>query len=204
LGLIDNITITNNDILKGAAMIAYGNLASFPGELETVINPTTYTLNAGLTELGGTTEDGVTLTRTAEVGEGISVDQRLANLRKGDPEDWSMMAEMTFLETDTAKIAVLWQTPTPETVSGSVVTQKKLSFGAPATFTERQLYIIQEDPSTSRLRVFAFRKAVPQTDSGMNIQSNEASGAPTKFEFRQDTTQAEHHGPFGFQFEETL
>ena len=52
------------------------------------------------------------------------------------------------------------------------------------------------------MRVFAFRKAVPQVDSEMNVQSEEASGAPVTFKIRADTTLADHHGPFGYIFEE--
>lgn len=202
MGLVDNITVTRSKIYKGTAYVVYGNLASFPGELESVINPSTYALAVGLTALCPTSEDGVTIGRSAEVSDGIAVDQKRTNLDEGEPDGWTMQAGMTLLENDVDTIKIVWQTPDPVAVIGSVVNQNSLPLGAPTTFTERQLYIIQEDYYNGRMRVFAFRKAVVQPDGDMNIQSGDASGIPVTFKLRADETLAEHHGPFGFIFEE--
>ena len=204
MGLTDNITITRAETYKGAAYVVYGSLASFPGELESVINPTTYALQAGLSALCPTTEDGVAIGRTAEVSDGIAIDQKGYNLDEGEPTGWSQQVSFSLLNTDVDQLAIVWSTPDPVAVTGSVVNQQRLPLGAPQSFTERQLYVVQEDITTGRLRVFAFRKAVPQVDSEMNIQSEEASGAPVTFKIRADSTIAEHHGPFGFIFEEDV
>ena len=87
-------------------------------------------------------------------------------------------------------------------VTGSVVNQDRLPLNAPSTWTERQLYVIQEDAKTGLIRVFAFRKAVPNVDSEMNIQRTEATGLPAAFKLRPDTSIADHHGPYGYIFEE--
>jgi len=83
-----------------------------------------------------------------------------------------------------------------------VVGQKRLPLSAPSTFTQRELYIVQEDFAGERIRVFAFREAVVQPDGDLNIQSEEASAVPVTFKLREDETLSEHHGPFGFIFEE--
>lgn len=203
MGLVDNISITRAKTFKGTGYVVYGNLASFPGELESVIHPTTYALAAGLSELCPTSEDGVTLSRTAETSEGIPIDQKAYNLDEGEPTAWAMQAGMTLLDTTLDTVKVIWETPATVDISGSVVEQERLPLGAPTTFTSRQLYIIQEDYYTGRMRVFAFRDAIPQVDgSEMNVQSEEATGLPATFKIRADETLADHHGPFGFIFQE--
>ena len=201
--LKDSITVTRNETYKGPSYIAIGALASFPGQLESVIHPTTYALEEGIVAVAPTTEDGVTIKRSAEVGDGIAIDQKAYNLDEGEPDGWAMEVSFTLLNTDVDYLRYVWGTGDPIAVSGSVVTQKKLPLDAPTSFTERELYIIQEDAKTGRMRVFAFRKAVPQPDSELNVQSSDGSGAPATFKCRADTTiTADHHGPFGFIFEE--
>lgn len=202
MALIDSISVTRNTIYKGASYVAYGALASFPGALESIINPATYALVAGLTALCPTSEDGVALSRSADSQDGFAVDQKTTMLDEGEPENWAQEVSFTLLNSTLDNLAVVWAANAPATIVGSAVTQKRLSLGAPATYTERQLYIIQEDPVTLRMRVFAFRKAVPQVDSEVNIQRTDVAGVPVAFKCRADTAQAEHRGPFGYVFEE--
>jgi hypothetical protein len=204
MGLVDNITITRAETYKGAAYVAVGALASFPGELESVINPTTYALESGIVALCPTSEDGVTIGRSADVSDGIPIDQKSYNLDEGEPDAWTQEVTFTLLNTDVDFLKYAWETPDPVSVVGSVLNQKRLPLGVPQTFTERELYIIQEDPTTGRLRVFAFRKAVPQPDGELNVQASDASGVPVTYKLRADTTLADHHGPFGFIFEEDV
>jgi len=202
MGLVSNITVERNDVWKGASYLVYGNLASFPGELESVINPTTYALAVGLTALAPTSEDGVAIHRVTESEEGIPIDQRNLALDVGEPGETTMEMSTTLLKTTVDTLKIIWGTPDPVDVTGSVVTQKRLPLNAPSSWTERQVYVIQEDAKTGRLRVFALRKAVPNVDSELNVQRSEATGLPTAFHFRPDTTLADHHGPYGFIFEE--
>jgi len=202
MGLVSAITIDRNDVWKGSSYLAYGNLASFPGELESVINPTTYALANGLTALAPTNEDGVSISRSTESEDGIPIDQKNYNLDEGDPGDTAMEVGTTLLTSNVDVIKIVWGTPDEVAVSGSLVNQKRLPLNAPSTYTERQVYVIQEDAKTGRLRVFAFRKTVPNVDSEMNIQRSEATGLPSAFKLRPDTTLADHHGPYGFIFEE--
>jgi len=202
MSLVDNVSVTRNQVYKGSGVLAIGSVASFPGELESVINPTTYVLGSGLTIYAPTSEDGVTLNRTAEVSDGIAIDQRKSNLDEGEPEAWNMEASVTLLRTDAAMLSLAWELGTVEALSGSVVEQTVTPISAPSTFTEQELYLIQEDAKTGRLRVFAFRKSVPQPDGDLNAQSEEASGLPVTFKLREDTGVAEHHGSFGKIFEE--
>lgn len=202
MSLTDAISVTRNDVWQGCCYPVVGNLASFPGELESIINPTTYALAAGLTAMSPTTEDGVTIGRSVDVTEGIAIDQKRTNLGEGEPSSWAMMAGMTLVNTTVEMFRIAWETSDYKNLTGSAVTQKVLPISAPATFTTRQLYIIQEDPATGLIRAWAFRDAVPQPEGEVNVQSEEASQLPVTFKIREDTSIAAHHGSFGKLFEE--
>jgi hypothetical protein len=205
MGLTDNITVTRNNVWKGACQIAVSTASytSFPGELESVIDPNTYALAAGLTALGATSEDGVVLRRSAELSEGIPIDQRRTSLDEGEPESWSMETELTIMETHLDNLQIAWEGEDIQSIAGSVVSQRMMPLSAPATFTERMLFIIQEDYKTGRLRVGALRRTTPMVDgSEMNMQSESASGVPVKLKIKADETVAAHHGSFGKVFEE--
>ena len=85
--MIDSVTVTRESVFKGAGWLVVSDpdvLSSFPGRLESVMQPsvpadageTAYALETGWTSLGPTPEDGFTITREAEIGDGIPIDQR--------------------------------------------------------------------------------------------------------------------------------
>jgi hypothetical protein len=213
--MIDSMTVTRDKIYKGSGRLVVSDpdtLTSFPGALESVMNPATpadggtaYELASGWIDLGPTTEDGITLRREAELSEGIPVDQRRANLDKGEPENWNMGLETKLLHTDLDNITKAWEAGTKRTIaaSGSNVAQHSIDLDAPGSFTERMAAVIQEDPKSGKLRVFAFRDTIPQVDgSEMVVQEGEATGLPFKLELRLDETVSEGSGQFGKIFEE--
>jgi hypothetical protein len=207
MGLSDNVTVTRNNVYKGACQVALSNdsYTSFPGELESVINPTTYELDAAYTPLGGTSEDGVVLRRSAELSDGIPIDQRRTALDEGEPESWTMESEVTMMETHLDNLKTAWEGGDIVDISGSLVNQRMMPLGAPASFKERVYVIIQEDVKTGRLRVAALRKTTVMVDgSELNMQKTNATGLAMKLKVRADENVAEHHGPFGKMFEETL
>jgi len=207
MGLAENITVTRNNIYRGTCQVAVSNASysSFPGEIESVINPTTYAIAAGYTPLGGTSEDGVVIRRSAELSEGISIDQRRTNLDEGEPDSWGMEAELTLMETDLDNLAIAWEGGTVVDITGSQINQKMMPISAPGTFTEKVFIVVQEDVKTGRLRVAAMRKATPMVDgSELNMQKSSATGLALKLKLKADEDIAEHHGAFGKMFEETL
>lgn len=212
--MIDSIDVTRTKVYKGAARIVISDpdeLSSFPGVLESVMNPATpadggtaYELASGWIDLGPTSEDGVTIRREAELDDGIPIDQRKTNLDEGEPESWTMECETTLMHTDLDNFQYGWEGGTKRTIaaSGANVAQHSLDLDAPATFTERMLAVIQEDPSSGGLRVFAFRQALPQVSSEASVQSGEATGLPVTFKLKADETVSEGSGQFGKIFEE--
>jgi len=206
--MIDAITIDREQMYQGAGRIVVASsLTSFPGRLESVMHPTTYVLASGWFDLGPTDKDGFTLTREASLTDGIEVDQLRTKMNAGEPEDWEMAVECNLLHTTPANIGYVWETTAPITISstGGVVAQKRLDFDAPASFTERRLAVIQEDPVTGGLRVFAFRKAKPQVEGGeLKISSGEVTALPAKFKLSVDSDIDEGYGQFGRLYEETL
>lgn len=214
--MIDSIDVTRANIYKGAARLLIADpdvVTSFPGRLESVMNPrepigggTAYELVSGWSDLGPTTEDGLKVRREADSSEGIPLDQRTTNLDEGEPENWKMFAEAELLETTLVNINIAWEAGTLRShiADGSHVAQDILDLDAPLTFTERMAAFVQEDPDTNGLRFFIFRKAIPQVDgSEMTLQSKEASGLPTKFLLKADETVSSGSGQFGRVYVET-
>jgi len=210
--MIDSITVTRTKIFKGASRLMYApEGTSFPGILEHIMNPAVpaagaaYALDSDWTDLGPTTEDGVTIRRSTDLSDGIPVDQRQTNLDEGEPEKWTMELETALLHTDLDTFQIAWEGGNKRTVagSGSNVAQHALDLDAPFTFTERLLAVAQEDPKSGGLRIFAFRSAIPQVDgSEVVVQSSEASSLPLKFKLNADTAVSEGDGQFGKIFEE--
>jgi hypothetical protein len=212
--MIDRITVTRDEIYKGAARLVVSDpdvLTSFPGRLESVMQPsapisgTAYELASGWDDLGPTTEDGIAIRREAELSDGIALDQRKTNLDEGEPEDWSMEAESTLMHTSLENFQKAWQGGTLRAFAqdGSHVAQHALDLDAASSFTERMAAFIQEDPKSGKLRVFAFRTAIPQVDgSEVTLQSGEATGLPLKLKLKADPAISEGSGQFGKIYEE--
>jgi len=212
--MLDGLSVTRDKIYKGAARVVVSDpttLTSFPGRMESVINPATpvsgtaYALATGWSDVGPTTEDGVTLTREAELADGIPVSQRAAALDEGEPESWSMAAEMTLLETTLERINLAWAAGTLRSHDADAghVAQRSLTVDAPSSFTERMCAIIQEDVKTGALRVFVFRKATPKVDGAeITFHGTEASDLPFNLTIKADTDVAQGSGQFGVIFSE--
>lgn len=215
--MIDSVTVTRESVFKGAGWLVVSDpdvLSSFPGRLESVMQPsvpadageTAYALETGWTSLGPTPEDGFTITREAEIGDGIPIDQRQHNLDEGEPDNWQMRLETALLHTNLATVAIAWEGGTLRTFAADAthVAQSSLDLDAPLTFTERMAAVIQEDPASTsgKLRIFVFRKAIPQVSSDLNIQSKEATQLPFTLTLKADESIAEGSGQFGKIFEE--
>jgi len=202
------MTVDRDKIYKGAARTVVSDpalLTSFPGRIESVINPSTYVLTSGWIDLGPTTEDGVTLRREAELSEGIALDQRKTNLDEGEPEKWSMQADLQLVHTGLENLRIAWQGGGLRTYpTGDQVAQRTLSLDAPAAFTERMIAIIQEDQGTGKMRLFAFRKAIPRVEgSELVAQKNEPTVLPVSFTLKTDPNVSEGYGQFGLIYEES-
>lgn len=206
--VLDAMTITRNNVFRGAARCVYAASAkAFPTKIEDVIDPSTYALASGWSDLGPTNDDGFTVRRSVEVFDGIAIDQLKTNLDEGEPESWSMEAETTIMDTSLEKMAIVWQGGTLETISAGTgtIAQHALPLDAPTSFTSRRLAFIQQDEKTARLRVFAFRDAIPQVDgSDLKMTSGEGSPLPTKFKLKRDTAIALNAGQFGKVFQEDV
>jgi len=191
-------------IWKGAAPLLYANAGtSFPGEIESVINPTTFALGSGWNDFGGTTQDGVTITREFEGSDGIEVDQLAYTIWDGEPDEWSMMLAASLLETDPDNLAIVFELPTAVDHSGTSVEQKHVAFSAPTSLTTRMIAAVQQHSENENLRVFVFRDAKPTPDSReMVLAKTEGTAAPVEFELEADTTVADADGPFGMLYRE--
>ena len=142
--MVDSITVDRHSIFKGASRVVQRVSTTVPVKLEDIMAPTTYVLASGWVDIGPTTEDGLTQTRTAELSDGIPVDQRRVALDKGEPDSWEMTAECTLLDTTYAKlvIALEYGTVTALTAIGGRVAQHQVSIDAPQAFTARQFAFI--------------------------------------------------------------
>lgn len=210
--MLDGMTVSRNEIYLGAARVVISDptvLTSFPGRMESVINPaspisgTAYALASGWVDLGPTTTDGVTIDRSADLSDGIEVDQRGANLDQGEPDTWEMSLELTLLHTTLDNFNYAWAAGTHRAhAAGAQVAQHSLTIDAPTSFTERMLAAIQQDKNRDQMRVFVFRKAVPQADSDTTLSKSEPSELPCTFTLRLDSAISEGSGQFGIIYEE--
>jgi hypothetical protein len=202
--MIDSITVTRRDLFKGACRIACRVSTTVPVKLEDIMEPATYVLASGWADLGPTNEDGVSFTRTAELSDGIVVDQRLTALDEGEPDSWSASASCTLMHTTYGNLikALEYGTATALGATGGRIAQHQVSIDAPASFTERQFAFIQEDYKNSRVRAWWWRKVVPAVDTEMAIKGSEATGLPFKMTINQDTDVLAGAGQFGLYFEE--
>ena len=213
--MVDGLTVNRNKIYKGAGRLVVSDpetLTSFPGALESVINPASpadggdpYALADGWSDAGPTTDDGYTLTRSMEESDGITVDQRGYVLDEGEPEGWEMGLETTLLDTSLESIKRVWKGGAIRTItaSGSNVAQQALDLDAPTSLTERMAAVVQEDPKTGKLRVAVFRKTVAVIDSEINMQRTEASELPFELRLKADPNISEGSGEFGRIYEES-
>lgn len=208
--LFDSV-VSKTKIWRGAGRIVYAaSGTSFPGRIESIINPSTFALNASWSDIGGTSEDGVTVTREFEGRDGVMVDQLPYPLFAGDPHNWKMSCGFELLETDIAKLQIAWELPASVALtSGSGPTdygiaQTKVGLSAPNSLTQRLLAVIQEQPEDADLRVIAFRKAqlTPEATE-LVMASSDPSGLAITFDCQADSDIDDDSDPFGAVFEET-
>lgn len=202
--LFDSV-VTEGNIWKGAARLLYADAGtSFPGELESVINPTTFALQSGWNDFGGTTQEGVTITREFEGSDGVEVDQLAYAIWDGEPDEWSMYLAASLLETDPDNLAIVFELPAATDHAGSSVSQKHVAFSAPTSLTTRMIAAVQQHSENENLRVFVFREAKPTPDSrDLLMAKTEGTAVPIQFELEADTAVADADGPFGMLYRET-
>jgi len=202
--LVDLVPVDRDDVFKGAAMIASRVSTTVPTKLEDLINLTSFAIASGFVDLGGTSEDGVTITRTASLTDGIKVDQRKVALDKGEPETWEMSLACNLIDTTYASLvsALQYGTVTALGAQGGQVAQHQVSVDAPAAFTEKQFVVFQQDVKSLRTRAWWFRKAIPAVDGEMALKSADPTTVPFKLTINTDSTVAEGSGQFGLYFEE--
>jgi hypothetical protein len=202
--LFDSV-VTESNVWRGAARFLYADAGtSFPGELESVINPTTYALAAGWNDFGGTGDEGLTITREFEGMDGVPIDQRAYNLFEGDPTKWMMKVSAKLMETDLDNLRIAWETPAKQSITGSSVSQTKLLFNAPTTLVERMVAAIQQHSEQDNLRVFVFRTASLEPGAReLLLKADSGTGVPLEMNLEPDPAVADADGPFGALYEET-
>ncbi len=216
--LFDTVT-DKTKVWRGASRVLIAATGtSFPGLLESVIQPKTpqpnshkvgYAVTSPWTDIGGTTEDGVTLSREFEAQDGVVVDQLKYALFEGDPKTWKMTAGFTMLHTDYPSLAIAWELPSAATIAANTagpdyaVAQHRAKFSAPDTLTDRLLAVVQQHPTSESLRVFVFRSAkLAGEASELAVKGSEASGLAVSLNLFADTTVDNDQDPFGEMFEE--
>jgi len=216
--LFDNV-VDSAKVWRGAALVLWADeTQSFPGKLESVIQPKTpndphatqYAIGSGWNVMGGTTTDGVTITREFEGQEGVEVDQLTTPLFQGDPTGWTMQVSFSLLHTDPSSLKIGWELPAIETIAANTsgpdykVAQKKAKFSAPSLLTEYRLAVVQQHPSTEKLRCAVFRRArlLPEAKE-MSMSKADASAMPMTFSCQPDTAVAQSADIFGALYEES-
>jgi len=205
--LFDSV-VDESKVYKGAGRVVYGLATddggpSFPTKIEDVIDPSTFVLASGWTDIGATTRDGVKVTRTVEMEEGVETDQLAASILKGYPKKWEGQASFTWLHTDVDSLKIAFEADDPSAVAGSEGDQKELKFGSPTSLTERQLCVIQRHSRTNKYRMVALRRVIKSAEEiELAFQSEDATKVAMSFDLLADTEQAVGEN-FGSVFEMT-
>jgi len=212
-------SVVNSDrVWRGASRFLYAaSGTSFPGKLESVIQPsspndpdaTAYALGTSWNDFGGTGTEGIEIVREFEGQAGIEVDQIPYDLFEGDPTKWSMRVSGTLKHTDPATLAIGWELPSTVSIAADdtgpdyKVAQTKVKFSAPTSLTERLLAVVQEHPDNGNLRVFVFRKAkLTPAARALAISASDGSELPIEFDCKADTTIDSDEDPFGALYRE--
>lgn len=199
--------ITDTKLWKGGCRIILGTTAGpFPTTFEDIIDPTTMTLVSPFTDFGATTEDGFTISRSWDEIEGVATDQRDFLLREGSVENVQMQGTATSLYTDIATMAYLWGLGTVvlvPAVTGPPAKRafRKASLGTVTDITPRVFVILQQNNISSKLRMFAFRKARVTSPGDLTLQSRVTATNEFTVVFDPDPVIVDG-SDFGMMFEE--
>jgi hypothetical protein len=189
--LFDNV-VSESKVYKGAGRIVWGAKTSdggpaFPEKIEDVINLDTFVLASGWTDLGATTRDGVSVTRSVEMEDGVETDQLAVAILTGTPKKWAGQVGCSMLHTDVASLQLAFESPAASEVGGSEGTQYKLAVGSPTALTERQMCVIQKHSSENRYRMLAFRRLIMASNEiELALQAENASKIPMKWDMNPD------------------
>lgn len=218
MGMLTGI-VSESKVWRGAARILYAAVSqSFPGKLESIIQPavpkdphaTAFALGTGWHDWGATSRDGVSITRSFEAEEGVETDQSPASLFGGQPSTWAASLAFTLMHTDPDSLALAWELPVKRSYALNSagpdykVAQTYSKFSAPSELTERRIAVIQEHPTSGKLRAFVFRKAALSAEaSELLVARSNASSVPVSMVANPDTAVAEDQDMFGGVFDES-
>ena len=205
--LFDSV-VAESKIYKGASRVVIAPATadggpSFPSKIEDVIDLSMFVVASRWTDLGATTRDGVKVTRTVEMEEGVDTDRLAASILKGYPKKWEGQASFTWLHTDVDSLKIAFEADEPSAVEGSEGDQKELKFGSPTSLTERQFCVIQKHSRTNKYRMIALRRVIKSAEEiELAFQSEDATRVAMAFDMLADTGQAVGSN-FGSVFEMT-
>jgi hypothetical protein len=206
-GLVDALAINESDIWRGGHRLLLGDLStppSFPSKIEDVINPTTYVLAAGWTDIGATTEDGFRLTPEWDTVDGVPIDQRDTPLFGGNINNIRINGTATAMYTDLATLRVTWAivgASSAIAAGAGTVAQHVAPIGEVSSLPERMVAIVQEHEKTGKLRVVAFRRAKLSSPGELPFSSREVSRNEFTLTFLPDNAITDGSS-FGKIFEE--
>lgn len=193
--LMDGV-VDDTKVYKGAgralyaASVADGGPA-FPTKIEDVIEPTTFVLASGWHDFGATTKDGVSVTRTLELEDGVETDQLTTTILGGAPKTWKGQVKLTMLHTDLDSLVIGFESPAKEAVAdGEAGAQYVLKVGTPTALTERQLAVVQRHSQVNKYRMLAVRRAMlAPVDLEIALKSSDAAQLALTFDMTADTNQ---------------
>jgi len=207
--LVRALTIDDTKLWRGGGRLVMGALGTgtFPTVMEDVINLTTMALVAPYVDLGATSDDGFTLTHGWDDVDGIPTDQRDYDLRQGATENAVYGATFTPLQADIDSLVWFWGLDASTTVAQVTgppikVAHKKAKLGGSPALTTRIFCILQQNDVSSKMRMFAFRKARIAAPGDLTGNRRTVMSGEVELSFLPDTAITDN-SDFGMLFEET-
>lgn len=178
------------EIIGGVGRVVYADSGtSYPTTLSDILNPSTGVLASGWNDFGAT-DGGFKIATSFEKTE-WEVDQENAPIDEFLTR-WNWRIETTLVEVSLENLAIVWEGTSITTNATPTPDERKVSFGSPASVTERMISYLHDKRPVSgdgRIRAYVFRKArYAGTESSHEFMKGEKAKIPVTFNLFPDTS----------------
>lgn len=194
--------MTDEAFLRVPGRLMYASISTaFPTQISDIINLSTYSAQAGWTDVGAT-KGGVAITFNNSE-EAFTVDQILAEI-ESLPTSVEMSVSTQIAQATLDWLSFAWEGDVVSTNVSPSVPEKQTSFGPFESYTRRRLAVGARRPQNGKIRFFAFRKVQrsPQESTITFNSTGEQQSIPVRFRVLPDTSVSTVRARFATSFDQ--
>lgn len=187
--------VNDESFIRGAARILWAAATvSFPSNIGSVINLSTFAAQTNWNELGATKNGIQIMINNAE--ENFDVDQIMTDIRT-QPTNWEMSVSTNLAEMTLERLQLCWEGGTVSTDATQTPNEKVLGLGAPTYYTQRRLAVLFQRPN-GKIRGYFFRlvQRTPQESTITHAKTGEQQTIPIRFKCLADPSIADIYTRF--------